>query len=542
MSSPEDNILKSKNKKIVKYFILLFCLINAIFTVIILLLYNMELSEVERNLLFKDQAVVELEKKTVQRKISGIFADLMFLSGIYREHIDSDVNFKNNEYLIFCREKAIYDQVRFIDKNGMEKNRVNYNNGQPYIVAEKDLQSKKQRYYFKDTISLEEGQIFVSPLDLNIEHGEVELPLKPMIRIGTPIVSADGKKIGIIILNYLAADIIDSITEIAELSIGEAMFVNSESYWLYSLNKQDEWGFMFNHGKTRQFSRRFYDEWEQLSQKNRTQFISSRGIFSSTTVSPFTADIISSGGSGTATGTSGKVFSCQKYYWKLISFIPNKVIKAQMSRFSLRNILFLGIFTTLFSGVVAFVVAKLAVNRKLYLLNLQHLADFDKLTDIPNRKLFLDRLTQAMNLAVRNRLMLAVLFIDLDEFKQINDQFGHNAGDEVLQEAAKRISRTLRKSDTVARFGSDEFTIILQNVGTLENAKITAIKLLKYLQKPYLLNGKSKKVGASIGIALFLDKSDSEDDLLKKADDAMYLAKKSGKNIIKTHDDIVFNG
>jgi diguanylate cyclase (GGDEF)-like protein len=547
-SAKNVSVLNNKNKGILRYFILLFCVINIIFIIIVLSLYNIELSDVERNLMFKDRAVIELEKKSIQRKLSTIFSDLIFLAGLYKEHFDCEKSHKNNEYLIFCKEKAVYDQVRFIDKNGMEVNRINYNNGTPHIVAEQKLQSKSQRYYFKDTICLNPGQIFVSPLDLNIEKGQVELPLKPMIRVGTPVTDPDGNKNGIVILNYLAADIITSITEIAELSIGEAMLVNSDGYWLYCSEKGNEWGFMFSDRKDRKFFTQFADEWEQIFKKDNAQFISSRGIFTSTTVSPFDtvssfADkIISSNGSGTAGGASSKSFCGQSYYWKLISFIPDKVIKAQMRRFSLFNLLWLTAAFMVVSGVISWVFVQSVANKKLYLLSLQHMANFDELTAIPNRKLFLDRLTQAMNLSVRNRLVMAVLFIDLDGFKQINDLLGHDAGDVVLRETAKRISSTLRKSDTVARFGGDEFTVILQNVGTLENAKITAKKLLKSLQKPYLLNGTEKSVGASIGVALFLNKSDSEDILLKKADDAMYLAKKSGKNIIKTHDDIIFNG
>ncbi len=541
-SAKNVSVLNNKNKSILKYFILMFCVINIIFIIIVLVLYNIELSDVENNLMFKDRAVIELEKQSIQRKLSGIFSDLSFLVGLYRERFCCNHKHQSNEYLIFCRTKAIYDQVRFIDKNGMETNRVNYNNGNPYIVAEQKLQSKSQRYYFKDTIRLEFGQMFVSPLDLNIEKGKVELPLKPMIRVGTPVTDPDGNKSGIVILNYLAADIITSITEIAGLSNGEAMLVNSDGYWLYCSEKGNEWGFMFSARKDRKFSTQFADEWEQIFIKNRTQFRNSRGIFTSITVSPFADKIISSNGSAITGGASSKSFGRQSYYWKLISFIPDKVIKAQMSRFSLFNLLWLTAVFIVIAGVILWLLAQSVVNKKLYLFGLRHMANFDELTAIPNRKLFLDRLTQAMKLSVRNRLMLAVLFIDLDGFKQINDLLGHDAGDVVLRETAKRISSTLRKSDTVARFGGDEFTVILQNVETLENAQITAQKILKSLQKPYLLNGREKSVGASIGIALFLDKNDSEDILLKKADEAMYLAKQSGKNIIKTHDDIIFNG
>lgn len=158
------------------------------------------------------------------------------------------------------------------------------------------------------------------------------------------------------------------------------------------------------------------------------------------------------------------------------------------------------------------------------------LAQHDTLTALPNRILFHDRLNQAMTRASRDRGSFAVLFIDLDDFKIVNDTFGHDAGDALLHEAAKRITACVRKSDTVARMGGDEFTVIISNVRTPASVERVAKKIVANLASEFDLNGKICSVSASIGIALYPDNGETAAQLVKVADDAMYTAKYSGKN------------
>lgn len=158
------------------------------------------------------------------------------------------------------------------------------------------------------------------------------------------------------------------------------------------------------------------------------------------------------------------------------------------------------------------------------------LAQHDTLTALPNRILFYDRLNQAMTRASRDRGSFAVLYIDLDDFKTVNDTRGHDAGDALLREAAKRITACVRKSDTVARMGGDEFTVIISNVRTPASVERVAKKIVANLASEFDLNGKICSVSASIGIALYPDNGETAAQLVKVADDAMYTAKYSGKN------------
>jgi diguanylate cyclase (GGDEF)-like protein len=162
--------------------------------------------------------------------------------------------------------------------------------------------------------------------------------------------------------------------------------------------------------------------------------------------------------------------------------------------------------------------------------HLQQLAHYDTLTRLPNRVLFYDRLTQALHYAQRTKEQLAVLFIDLDQFKDINDTLGHRTGDLLLMDVAKRLLTVVRDCDTVARLGGDEFTIFAQNVGSTENAFLVAQKIHELFKKPFLLEDKDIFVTASIGITMFPGDGETVDELLMNADIAMYFAKDSGKN------------
>ncbi len=162
--------------------------------------------------------------------------------------------------------------------------------------------------------------------------------------------------------------------------------------------------------------------------------------------------------------------------------------------------------------------------------DLDFIAYHDPLTDLPNRILFLDRLNQAINQAQRNNEKIALLFIDLDRFKEINDSFGHNSGDEVLIVCAERLQSCIRKIDTVARLGGDEFTILLDALKS-NNVIINIVeKIINHLSAPIYLGDDVFHVTASIGISLFPNDGQNAEQLLKNADAAMYKAKDDGKN------------
>jgi len=158
------------------------------------------------------------------------------------------------------------------------------------------------------------------------------------------------------------------------------------------------------------------------------------------------------------------------------------------------------------------------------------LAHHDTLTGLPNRMLFYDRLNQAMARARREKGSFAVLFLDLDGFKLVNDTFGHDTGDALLCEVAIRIKACIRESDTAARMGGDEFMVILNNVRSPANTESVAQKIVATLARPFDLDGKICSISVSIGISIYTDNGEAAEQLVKIADDAMYTAKNNGKN------------
>lgn len=202
----------------------------------------------------------------------------------------------------------------------------------------------------------------------------------------------------------------------------------------------------------------------------------------------------------------------------------------------------LGLLTSLVIAIYVYRQISLELQRRLAIENeleervakrteeLNYLASHDNLTSLPNRGVFEQQLKQAIHTAKRYQRCYALLFIDLDGFKEVNDTYGHAAGDRTLVETARRLKESTRGTDTVARMGGDEFTILLSEICAKGDIGEICEKLLKSLNHPVTYQGQRYRVGASIGITCFNDDSRSADELLTEADNAMYAAKTEGKN------------
>ncbi len=166
---------------------------------------------------------------------------------------------------------------------------------------------------------------------------------------------------------------------------------------------------------------------------------------------------------------------------------------------------------------------------------LMKLAHHDSLTGLPNRLLLDERLGRALARADREGDTVAVLFLDLDGFKRINDTHGHEAGDEVLKEAARRIQSAVRTVDTAARLGGDEFTVVLEKVKNADAVRVVTARLLDQLSRPYAVAGVEAQLSASIGVSLYPADARTSEDLMRLADAAMYRAKHAGKNQVEFH-------
>ena len=177
-----------------------------------------------------------------------------------------------------------------------------------------------------------------------------------------------------------------------------------------------------------------------------------------------------------------------------------------------------------------------AIDRRQMHERLQHMAQYDQLTHLPKRQLFLDRLKTALARARRDDRLLSLLFIDLDRFKDVNDTLGHAMGDLLLQRVAQRLMESVRGSDTVARLGGDEFVVLLEGSQAREHATAAAEKILAAVSQPFDLEGNRVHIQPSIGVAIYPEHGDEEHHLLGHADEAMYVSKKSGGNQVRMAD------
>jgi PAS domain S-box-containing protein len=313
---------------------------------------------------------VQLLKQIISVDLELVVADLMILSespnlqAILASGGDQQYEALTQEFLSFAGRKTIYDQIRLLDETGQEIVRINFNDGKLDVVPQDQLQFKGDRYYFQDIYLLEQGRVFVSPLDLNIEHGEIEQPLKPMIRFGTPVFDTKGQKRGIVILNYFGDKLIGHLEGAAPNALGQISFLNAEGFWLKGPEAENEWGFMYSDRSDQTFGNANPEAWSQISGTERGQFQNSAGLFTFSTVYPLIEAWESSTGSGKAFEPSAAPLGASEYYWKIVLQIFPDTLNAN-TRGILGGLLWLNAFLLVVVASGSWMVAQARENRKL---------------------------------------------------------------------------------------------------------------------------------------------------------------------------------
>jgi diguanylate cyclase (GGDEF)-like protein/PAS domain S-box-containing protein len=214
-------------------------------------------------------------------------------------------------------QRGRYDQIRFLDAQGQEIIRINYNNGNPYAVKQDILQSKKHRYYFNEALNTPSGKIWSSYLDLNIERRQIELPLKPTIRFATRVESANGEIIGVVIINYLAKELLDKFRRISAGFSGNAMLLNWQGYSLLSADASQDWGFMFPDSPQSGIDVRHDQAWHTIQQQSRGQLVNQQGLYTFDYIAP---------------SNSTKNLPNCKSCLRILLHIPNKLIEVKLER------------------------------------------------------------------------------------------------------------------------------------------------------------------------------------------------------------------
>ncbi len=340
-SPPLQNQAKAHNQFSVvgKPFLSLFLPVTALIGMGLASFYQIQANLIRSEIANTARREVEVKTALSTHRFNSIRADLMVLAKQHELQVLLDPTTPqetmrpsqaalSEEYLVTSQQKRQYDQIRFLDTTGQEVVRVNFNRGQPRIVPEVELQNQSHRYWFKDTLALPKDQVFISPLDLNIDFGKIEQPLKPMIRFGTPVFDQQGHEHGIVVLNYLAEKLLKELSQANSLSFGQVCLLNAEGYWLKDTNPENEWGFMYDDRHDRTFAKAFPATWQQIRDQQTGQFQTAEGLYTFATIYPL-LDIykdLATADSTNTIGSSADQIKAKSYYWKLVIHVPMNIL------------------------------------------------------------------------------------------------------------------------------------------------------------------------------------------------------------------------
>lgn len=459
-----------------------------------------------------------------------------------------------------------YFQVRMIGiaDYGKELVRIDKDKDGVTAVTGDQLQEKSHFPYFFKTLKLAPGALYISDINLNNEQG-THLGLgQPTLRIATPVQSANGKVFGVIVINVDLNGLFNRIRVDVPENI-DVILTNQDGDYLVHPDAARTFGF------DKGVRYRIQDEVGALQPLLEQSSVSHLVLDATHPDAPERSSV--------AAFVKVPLTSPAEHGFVVVGLLtPLQGVLSETRLLGLGIIqitLFFSLLAIAISLVLARILAKplntmaraahrFAVGEPMTGLpvdrndeigdlassfeamasrlsarvgelqdhqeHLGNLAYHDQLTGLPNRLLFLDRLQQSINKAQRHRTRFAVMFIDLDKFKEINDGFGHAAGDEVLKSAASRMQECIRQADTLARLAGDEFTILLEDLNAPSDAVRIAQNIISYFEQPFIVEQRELYLTCSLGIAIYPQDGTEAETLLDNADAAMYKVKERGRN------------
>ncbi len=488
------------------------------------------------------QMEIHLQSQLFERELNYITSDIYFLchslemQAFAQDPSDQNYAMLNAELTSFINERGIYDQVRLLDLDGKEITRINQLNQRPIVIPQDELQDKSHRGYFQHCTQLHRGEIYISSVDLNQEYHQIEKPYKPVVRLGMPVYDESGNRKGYIILNYLVKDLLKLVTQPSVNDIElEFMLVSTDGYYSSHRDHAKLWGWLLPNRTKQNFAHDYPQLWAELNKRKKGRFENGQLAMVYDTIDFRVREEMVTPRSLDKDRLPVDDNSYRSTEFRIISMIPEAQIMDKRSRLFYK----VGMIWSLHLVISILPIWGLTYLIMMYYnrhLELTHRAHYDKVTDLPNRDLFLETLNNTRDKAHQTQSRFAVLYIDLDGFKPVNDKLGHSSGDDVLVLVGKRLLKCVRQSDMVARIGGDEFAVILSRIGQAEDAQRVADKIKQLIKTPYMLADKVAHVSCSIGCAVYPDQSDNLDELIDLADQRMYDDKRSHKSLKLTRD------
>nr|WP_294863371.1 diguanylate cyclase [uncultured Pseudogulbenkiania sp.] len=527
-------------------------------------------NEAERNLLTS----TELLSQRLSTVLNDIAADALMLADMPSSakiaNLDdpaSDEAARDHLAQVFgtiMRLHPQYAQVRLISRQqfGLELIRFDRDGDRLVRVTGSLLQEKGHFPYVFETLALAAGRVYVSPITVNHEQGAHSAEGAPTLRLASPVVTPAGAVVGVVVINVRLKSVLDSVQ--SDLPAGHQLYLTNE--WGDFLAHPDPaMTFGFDKGR-RLLVQDSYEQTRPLFDKTQSSVLvnglddpqRAKGQILAFVRKPFglpenhqfvvlglarpLEDVLRGGKSlGESTIQMVLAFSVLSIVLAVVFSRaltrPLQMLTHAATSFQTRHALeALPVTRTDEIGVLARCFDQMRKELKSHMekmsqnqQELRHLAHHDSLTGLPNRMQFFHQIERAIDAVAESGQQLAVLFIDLDHFKQINDQMGHAVGDQVLIVVAQRLRSALRGEDVVARLGGDEFIVLIKGPAIAADVPAIAAKILNSLNEDIMTHGRRLQVCASIGISLFPEDGVTAEELVLRADSAMYKAKVSGR-------------
>ena len=472
---------------------------------------------------------MQTESHLMSSHISYLCADVLYLADILtkQEFNQNGLSKTEEEWINFADREQIYDQIRYIGIDGNEIIRINYHADGSVATNDDELQNKADRLYFTDSITLEDKQIYISKIDLNIENHQIEKPIKPMLRLATPVFDSSGTLKGIVIVNYYAKYLLHNFEHIAISSFANVFLVNADGYWISNdLDETTEWAFMYEEKLDISFSNEFPEAWYEMTQNDSGTITTSQGyfIYSKIILSQYlildndlTEDQLVLG--------EGDLYA--------VAYIPQTSDGTNPFFTSVYENILYTLQTQIFGIIaiffIALLLAILITHQQIEQEQIQYFSEYDTMTDVLNRRAGLESLKQMYTKLKKTGGSMSICFADINGLKEVNDTLGHEFGDELIKSVAEGIKQSLRQNDTVMRLGGDEFLIVLDNTNE-QDAELVWDRVKKFYDTINRTEDRPYKISVSHGTATFSVKATASiDELINTADKRMYEEKRQMK-------------